>query len=82
MLKVIKLKRGKLYNMKFVKSNVKESILTMSLEADKSAAEVEVKHIFTLIAKSTTFRPKIGEKNEKKFRDQVCVSKKNVEVME
>ena len=59
-----------------------KSILAMSLEADKSAAEAEVKHIFTLIAKSTTFRPKIGEseKNEKRFCNQVCVLKKKLEV--
>ena len=45
----------------------------MSLGADKLAAEVEVKHNFTLLAKSNIFRLKIckNEENEKKFCDQV-----------
>ena len=43
----------------------------MSLEADKLATEAEVKHNFTLLAKSNAFRLKIreNEKNEKKFCD-------------
>ena len=50
----------------------------MSLEADKLATEAEVKHDFTLLAKSNTFRLKIceSEENEKRFCDQVCVLKK------
>ena len=36
----------------------------MSLEADKSATEAEVKHNFTLLAKSNTFRLKIHESEE------------------
>ena len=52
----------------------------MSLEADKSAAEAEVKHNFTLLAKSNTFRLKIceSEENEKKFCDKVRVLKKKL----
>ena len=54
----------------------------MSLEADKSTAEAEVKHNFTLLAKSIPFRLKIheSEENEKQFCDQVGVLKKKVEV--
>ena len=57
-----------------------ESIQAMSLEADKLAAEAKVKHIFTLLAKSNTFRLKICEskENEKKFCDQVRVLKKKL----
>ena len=53
----------------------------MSLETDKSATEAEVKHNFTLLAKSNSFRLKIceSEENEKKFCDQVRVLKKKVE---
>ena len=51
----------------------------MSLETDKLATETKVKHNFTLLAKSNAFRLKIGksEENEKKFCDQVRVSKKS-----
>ena len=38
-----------------------KSIQAMSLEADKSATEAEVKHNFTLLAKSNAFRLKIRE---------------------
>ena len=50
----------------------------MSLEADKLATEAEVKHNFTLLAKSNTFRLKIRKckENEKKFCDQVRVLEK------
>ena len=36
----------------------------MNPEADKSATEAEVKHNFTLLAKSNTFRVKICESEE------------------
>ena len=51
----------------------------MSLEVDKSNTQAEVKHNFTLLAKSNTFRLKICEskENEKKFCDQVRVLKKS-----
>ena len=51
----------------------------MSLKADKSATEAEVKHNFTLLAKASTFRLKMreSEENEKKFCDQVRVLKKS-----
>ena len=54
----------------------------MSLEADKLATKVEVKHNFTLLAKSNAFRLKIceSEENEKKFCDHVSILKKKVEV--
>ena len=56
----------------------------MNLEADKSATEAEVKHNFTLLAKSNGFRLKIreSEENEKKFCDQVRVLKKKFKFME
>ena len=56
-----------------------KSIQAMSLDADKTATEVEVKHNFTLLAKSNTFRLKIcgNEENEKKFCDQVRVLSKS-----
>ena len=56
-----------------------KSIQAMSLEADKSTTEAEVKHNFTLLAKSNAFRLKIREskENEKKFCDQVRVLKKS-----
>ena len=59
-----------------------KSIQAMSLETDKSATEAEVKHNFTLLAKSNTFKLKIrkSEKNVKTFCDQVRVLKKKVEV--
>ena len=55
-------------------------IQAISLEADKSSTEAEVKHKFTLLAKSNTFRLKIceSEENAKKFFDQICVLKKNM----
>ena len=55
----------------------------MSLEADKLATEAEVKHDFTLLAKSNTFRLKIceSEENEKRFCDQVCVLKRKLKFM-
>ena len=61
-----------------------KSIQAMSLEADILATEVEVKHNFTLLAKSNTFRLKIceSEENEKKFYDQVSVLKKMLKFME
>ena len=75
--------------MKFVKSNLKRKLLNkniqaMSLEADKSATKEEVKHNFTLLAKSNTFRLKNreSEKNEKKFCDQVRVLKKKFKFTE
>ena len=54
----------------------------MSLEAYKSASEAELKHNFTLLAKSNTFRLKIreSEQNDQKFCDQVRVLKKKVEI--
>ena len=50
----------------------------MSLEADESAAEAEVKHNLTLLVKSNAFKLKIreSEENEEEFCDQVCVLKK------
>ena len=56
-----------------------KSIQAMSLEADKLATEAEVKHNFTLFAKSNAFRLKIrgSEENTKKFFDQVHVLKKS-----
>ena len=56
----------------------------MSLKADKSATEVEVKHSFTLLAKSNTFRLKIreSEENGKKFCCQVRVLKKKLKFTE
>ena len=61
-----------------------KSIQPMSVEADKLAAKAEVKHIFTLFAKSNAFRLKIreSEENEKKFCDQVRVWKKKLKFME
>ena len=53
----------------------------MSLKADKSATEAEVKHNFTLLGKSNTFILKIRE-NEKKFCDQVRVLKKRLKFTE
>ena len=57
---------------------------TPGLEADKSATEAEVKHNFTLLAKSNTFRLKIceSEKNVKKFCDQVRVLNKKLKFTE
>ena len=54
----------------------------MSLEADKSATEAEVKHNFTLLTKSNTFRLKIrkSDENEKKLCGQVRILKKEFEV--
>ena len=51
----------------------------MSLQIDKLAIEAEVKHNFTLLARSNAFRPKIceSEQNEKKFCDQARVLKKS-----
>ena len=56
----------------------------MSLEADKSATETEVKYNFTFLAKSNTFRLKIreSEENKEKFCDQVCVLKKKLKFTE
>ena len=56
----------------------------MSLEADKSATEAEVKFNFTLLAKVNAFRLKIceSEEKEKKFCDQVRVLKKKLKFME
>ena len=56
----------------------------MSLEADNSATEAEVKHNFNLLAKSNAFRLKIreSEKNEEKFCDQVRVLKKKLKFTE
>ena len=61
-----------------------KSIQAMRLEADKSATETEVKHNFTLLAKSSTFRLKIceSEENEKKFCDQVRVLKEKLKFTE
>ena len=55
------------------------SIQAMSLEANKLATEVEVKHNFILLAKLNAFRLKIreSEENEKKFCNQVHVLKKS-----
>ena len=49
----------------------------MSPETDKLATEAEVKHNFTLLAKSNAFGLKICEceENVKKFCDQVRVLK-------
>ena len=56
----------------------------MSLKADKSATEAEVKHNFSFLAKSNTLRPKFrkSEENEKKFCDQVRVLKKKLKFTE
>ena len=56
----------------------------MSLEAGKLATEAEVKHNFTLLAKSNAFRLKIreSEENEKKFCDQLRLLKKKLKFME
>ena len=61
-----------------------KSIQAMTLEADKLATKVEVKHNFTLLAKSNAFRLKIceSEKNKKKFCDQVRVFKKKLKFIE
>ena len=50
----------------------------MSLKADILATEAEVKHNFTLLAKSNAFRLKIckSDGNEKKLCDLVRVLKK------
>ena len=61
-----------------------KSIQAMTLKADKSATEAEVKHNLTLLAKSNTFRLKIreSEENEKKFCDHVRVLKKKLKFTE
>ena len=61
-----------------------KSIQAMSLEADKSATEAEVKHNFTLFARSNTSRLKLreSEENEKKSCDQVRVLKKKLKFTE
>ena len=50
----------------------------MSLEADKSATEAELKHNFTLLAKPNIFRLKVRESkdNEKSFVTSTCFEKK------
>ena len=84
MLKVIKLKKRKAVENEIRKVECKrkllnKSIQAMSLDADKTATEAEVKHNFTLLAKSNTFRLKIceNEKIEKKLCDQVRVLQKS-----
>ena len=61
-----------------------KSIQAISLKADKSASETEVKPNFTLLVKSNTFRLKlrVSQENEKKFCDQVRVSKKKLKFTE
>ena len=61
-----------------------KSIQAMSLEADKLATLVEVKHNFTLLAKLNAFRLKMreSEENEKKFCDHVRVLKKSWKFIE
>ena len=56
----------------------------MSIKAVKVATEAEVKHNFTILAKSNAFRLKIHEsgENEKKFCNQVRVLKKKLKFME
>ena len=44
--------RDKICKVKCEKKLLNKSIQAMSLETDKSAIEVEVKHFFTLLAKS------------------------------
>ena len=61
-----------------------KSIQAMSLQTKKSATEAEVKHNFTLLARSNTSRMKFreSEENEKKFCDQVRVLKKKLKFTE
>ena len=79
--KVIKRKavENEICEVKCKRKLLNKSFQAMSLEADKLATEAELKHTFTLLAKSNTFRLKIceSEENEKRFCDQVCVLKKS-----
>ena len=50
----------------------------MSVEADKSAKDVEVKYNFTLLAKSNTFRLKICKSKENEVLcPSACFEKKS-----
>ena len=72
------------HEVEYKRKLLNKSIQAMSLEADKFVTEAEVKHNFTLLAKSNAFRLKIhkSEENEKKFCDQIHVLKKKLKFME
>ena len=86
---MIKLKGGKAVEDEIREVDCKRKLLNkniqaMSLEVDKLATEAELKHNFTLLAKSNAFRVKVceSEENERKFCDQVRVLKKKLKFME
>ena len=79
-----KAKKGKgvedeIREVEYKRKLLNKSIQAMSLETDKLATEAEIKHNFTLLAKSNAFTLKIceSEENEKKFCDQVRVLKES-----
>jgi len=63
---------------------LKESIASMSQEADALAVQAEKRHSFILLAKSNAFRQKMheSEANQQSLCEQACTLKEKLKFME